>query len=377
MFIALKLPQKRLDRSAYCLVALTVFLILLSVWGRVSLNQARLDQRIYGLSGSPEQHLWISLPKQVVITDRYGDIQQRYDWSSLGLSEPAMNVLFGDHHLWMRTVGGQVYRCSRSPAQHCTVIKRQWPENGYVSLSLSANRQFVIAVSNDDGRIYVYQTEQGDLIRTIDRHQLTQLGALTDTPTAHHAKGLYKANNSWSDHERFVQANTGYARLDQWPISPNGEPNFDVEAQTILQTQGQPYFVNALGHRWYVLEGQMSLSNGQLKTYSQTNGARTDGRLVPLPIQDPVSMVQIGNTLFLSNLATPEIAAVTVSPESNDAETSTLMRSPALTPILNDILSRQTLLKRLTAVCLGLMIFWPVCLILWLKHRGYNLNQAL
>jgi hypothetical protein len=371
---------KSLDRFAYMAIGLTLLLVALALYGRFMFSQAQLDQRIAGLSVSPDQQLWISLPSKVVVTDAYGDIKQQHDWSAMGVSEPTVNWLFAPTQIWMRTVSGDVYRCPLT-LTGCLPVKRVWSSGSYASLSLSANGQFVTALSNHDGNLYLLDASTGALIRNTSSYETRTLDIVNAPSRFTDRKGLYKANGSWSDQQSMVLANTGFYRLDRWPLLPTGAPDFAAMPQTILQTQGQPYFIEAFGQgdqqHWYVLEGEMSLDHGWLNHYLP-KGAQQNSVRIQLPIADPISMVRLDDDVLIANMAKPEIVRVGMSGQQDQAtDQISALNSPDLMPVFRDILQHQTWFERFSELCLVLMALLPLGLVLLLKQRGYNLNQAL
>ncbi len=82
--------------------------------------------------------------------------------------------------------------------------------------------------------------------------------------------------------------------------------------------------------------------------------------------------------LVISNMVKPNIVRVSMSGQQDQtADQISALNSPDLMPVFRDILQHQTWFERFSKLCLVLMALLPLGLVLLLRQRGYNLNQAL
>lgn len=370
--------QKKLDKTAFIVIGITILLLVALVFGRQAVNQLRLDQRIFWVAGSPKAELWVSLPDRLVVTDTLFKVRREYPLIDLGLDESPANMIFVGDDIWLRSPAGDVYRCP-SPRFQCQLLLTGTPLS-YWNLTAIPQGQGVALINNGTGEVMLHDAEgrQMDQYRRYETSALNEVRHMTEgvvTGQVHSlsqpAERLYRANNATFFDQQFVVANTGIQQLSAWPLDSRGLPDFKQLPKKILSMSYQPYFIAPYEQAWYVLGAGASLSGGRLYKHQDMRVEE-----VPLPLDDPNSMTTVGQALLVvSDMARPALAFMSMSmPEPKAA---TLVASPTLSPILRQVEQTARWFQYIGWFLLALVMVLPILAILYLKNQGYNLNQSL
>lgn len=370
--------QKSLDKKAFFIIALTVALMLALVFGRQAVNQLRLDQRVFWVTGSPKAELWVSLPDRLVVTDTLFKVQREYPLADLGLDASPANMIFVGDDIWLRSPAGSVYRCA-SPRFQCQSLLMGTPLS-YWNLTATPDGQAVALINNGTGEVMLYsaQGQQIDHHRRYETSALNEIQQLAEDAaegqvnlSARSAQRLYRANSAVFWGQQFVVTNTGMQQLSAWPLDAQGLPDFKQLPKKLLSMSYQPYFIAPYQQDWYVLGAGASLTGGRLYRHGQMGVEE-----IELPLDDPNSMTTVGQELLvISDMARPALAFMSMS--TPDPKVVEMVASPTLSPMLQQVEQAARWFLYLGWVLLGLVVALPISAILYLKKQGYNLNQSL
>lgn len=366
-------PYRRLDRQAWVFLGFMGLLnwsCLVVYWCS---SQWELDQRIFGLSTDQRQRVWISLPDELVVTSLNGKVQQTYLWQDLGIDTPMVNLVFAPQQLWMRQIDGSVMRCAYPAVSNCIDVDRQWSAHGYATLALLPNQQ-VLLLDNDQGNLLIYENRGNRPQHTYRQYHQSHTNIATDPKQLVQQVGLFKANSSFMnvDQQQWVIANTGFYRLDAWPIT-NGVVDFDAKPKPLFNTEGQPYFIEKVGKSWLVLEAESSLTDGWLNQYREKD---QQVREIPHGLRDPNSMIRVDYSVFISDMDKAQITRIDIDPVTGDFVNAPWV-SPDLQSKFRQIDQRRAWFHYLSYGAVAMMALLLIGCMLWLKKQGYDLNQSI